>query len=50
MAITLNHTIVPCFNKAESVTFYCRLFGFELFTNPGKLDLLCYTAKFHAPK
>ena len=30
MAITLNHTIVPCFNKVESAKFYCRLFGFEL--------------------
>lgn len=29
MAITLNHTIVPCFNNDESAKFYCRLFGFE---------------------
>ncbi len=29
MAITLNHTIVPCINKAESAEFYSRLFGFE---------------------
>ena len=29
MAITLNHTIVPCFNHIESAKFYCRLFGFE---------------------
>lgn len=29
MAITLNHTIVPCFNKVESAKFYCRIFGFE---------------------
>lgn len=29
MAITLNHTIVPCFNNVESAQFYCRLFGFE---------------------
>ena len=29
MAITLNHTIVPCFNNVESAKFYCRLFGFE---------------------
>ncbi|UJP04705.1 MAG: VOC family protein [Nitrosomonas sp.] len=29
MAITLNHTIVPCFDKAESAKFYCRVFGFE---------------------
>ncbi len=29
MAITLNHTIVPCFNNVESAQFYCELFGFE---------------------
>jgi len=29
MAITLNHTIVPCINKVESAEFYSRLFGFE---------------------
>lgn len=29
MAITLNHTIVPCFNNVESAKFYCGLFGFE---------------------
>lgn len=29
MAITLNHTIVPCFDNAESAEFYCRVFGFE---------------------
>ena len=29
MAITLNHTIVPCFNNVESAKFYCNLFGFE---------------------
>lgn len=29
MAITLNHTIVPCFDNVESAKFYCRLFGFE---------------------
>ena len=29
MAITLNHTIVPCFNNVESAKFYCKLFGFE---------------------
>ncbi|MCH9640004.1 MAG: VOC family protein [Betaproteobacteria bacterium] len=29
MTITLNHTIVPCFNKVESAKSYCRLFGFE---------------------
>ncbi len=29
MTITLNHTIVPCFNKVESAKLYCRLFGFE---------------------
>jgi len=29
MAITLNHTIVPCFNNVESAKTYCRLFGFE---------------------
>ena len=29
MAITLNHTIVPCFNKDESARFYCTIFGFE---------------------
>ncbi len=29
MTITLNHTIVPCFNNVESAKFYCRLFGFE---------------------
>ena len=29
MAITLNHTIVPCINQAESAKFYCRIFGFE---------------------
>jgi catechol 2,3-dioxygenase-like lactoylglutathione lyase family enzyme len=29
MAITLNHTIVPCFNKVESAEFYCRIFGFK---------------------
>lgn len=29
MAITLNHTIVPCLDKVESAKFYCRIFGFE---------------------
>lgn len=29
MTITLNHTIVPCFDNVESAKFYCRLFGFE---------------------
>ncbi|MDP1557575.1 MAG: VOC family protein [Nitrosomonas sp.] len=29
MTITLNHTIVPCFDNIESANFYCRLFGFE---------------------
>ena len=29
MAITLNHTIVPCINKNESAQFYSRIFGFE---------------------
>lgn len=29
MTITLNHTIVPCFNNVESAKFYCGLFGFE---------------------
>jgi catechol 2,3-dioxygenase-like lactoylglutathione lyase family enzyme len=29
MTITLNHTIVPCFNNVESAKFYCSLFGFE---------------------
>jgi len=29
MAITLNHTIVPCFDKVESAKFYCQVFGFE---------------------
>lgn len=29
MAITLNHTIVPCFDKVESAKFYSRVFGFE---------------------
>lgn len=29
MAITLNHTIVPCFDNVESAKFYCRLFGFK---------------------
>lgn len=29
MAITLNHTIVPCFDNIESAKFYCRLFGFQ---------------------
>ena len=29
MSITLNHTIVPCFDNVESAKFYCRLFGFE---------------------
>jgi catechol 2,3-dioxygenase-like lactoylglutathione lyase family enzyme len=29
MAITLNHTIVPCFNNVESAKLYCRLFSFE---------------------
>lgn len=29
MTITLNHTIVPCFDKEESAELYCRLFGFE---------------------
>ena len=29
MAITLNHTIVPCFDNVGSAKFYCRLFGFE---------------------
>lgn len=29
MTITLNHTIVPCFDKAVSAQFYCRVFGFE---------------------
>ncbi len=29
MAITLNHTIVPCLNKEESAQFYSRIFGFE---------------------
>lgn len=28
MAITLNHTIVPCFNNEESAKFYCKIFGF----------------------
>ena len=30
MAITLNHTIVPCHDKVESAQFYARVFGFEL--------------------
>ncbi|MDE2389252.1 MAG: VOC family protein [Betaproteobacteria bacterium] len=29
MAITLNHTIVPCFDKTASAKFYSRMFGFE---------------------
>ena len=29
MAITLNHTIVPCFDKTRSAKFYSDLFGFE---------------------
>ncbi len=29
MTITLNHTIVPCFDKVESAKFYSRIFGFE---------------------
>ncbi len=29
MAITLNHTIVPCFDKVASAKFYSRVFGFE---------------------
>ncbi|MBL8497958.1 VOC family protein [Nitrosomonas sp. JL21] len=29
MAITLNHTIVPCINKIDSAKFYSRIFGFE---------------------
>ena len=29
MAITLNHTIVPSFDKLGSAKFYCRIFGFE---------------------
>lgn len=29
MTITLNHTIVPCFDKVESAKFYSRVFGFE---------------------
>ncbi len=29
MTITLNHTIVPCFNQVESAKFYSRIFGFE---------------------
>ena len=29
MTITLNHTIVPCFNNVESAKLYCKLFGFE---------------------
>lgn len=29
MSITLNHTIVPCFDNVGSAKFYCRLFGFE---------------------
>ncbi len=29
MTITLNHTIVPCFDKQASAELYCRLFGFE---------------------
>jgi catechol 2,3-dioxygenase-like lactoylglutathione lyase family enzyme len=29
MTITLNHTIVPCFDKAGSAEFYSRVFGFE---------------------
>ncbi|WP_293005881.1 VOC family protein [Nitrosomonas sp.] len=29
MAITLNHTIVPCFDKVESAKFYSCVFGFE---------------------
>ncbi|SDW84519.1 VOC family protein [Nitrosomonas oligotropha] len=29
MAITLNHTIVPCFDKTASAKFYSRVFGFE---------------------
>ena len=29
MTITLNHTIVPCFDNKESAQFYCKLFGFE---------------------
>ncbi len=29
MTITLNHTIVPSFDKVESAKFYSRLFGFE---------------------
>ncbi len=29
MAITLNHTIVPCFNNVESAKLYCEWFGFE---------------------
>lgn len=35
MTITLNHTIVPCFNKQVSAELYCRLFGFE---NLGKFS------------
>ena len=27
MAITLSHTIVPCFDTVEPAKFYCRLFG-----------------------
>lgn len=29
MSITLNHTIVPSFDKVESAKFYSRVFGFE---------------------
>lgn len=29
MTITLNHTVVPCFDNVESAKFYCRLLGFE---------------------
>jgi len=29
MAITLNHTIVPCIDKTRSAKFYSQLFGFE---------------------
>lgn len=29
MAITLNHTIVPCHDKTATAKFYARIFGFE---------------------
>ncbi len=29
MEITLNHTIIPSFDRVESAQFYARIFGFE---------------------